>query len=81
MQHEGVEPDPVTFVGVLNACASVVALDEGRRTHDQIIQGGWESDVFVGSAMLICMQNVGAWRRLGGCSTRCLHKMWSPGMP
>ncbi len=24
------EPDPVTFVGVLNACASVEALEDGR---------------------------------------------------
>ncbi|CAK9213960.1 unnamed protein product [Sphagnum jensenii] len=30
MQQEGVQPDPVTFVGVLNACASVAALEEGR---------------------------------------------------
>jgi pentatricopeptide repeat protein len=30
LQREGVVPDSVTFVGVLNACASVVALDEGR---------------------------------------------------
>jgi hypothetical protein len=26
MQQEGVDPNPVTFVGVLNACASVAAL-------------------------------------------------------
>jgi hypothetical protein len=31
-----VQLDPVTFVGVLNASASV----EGRSSHDQIIQGG-----------------------------------------
>jgi hypothetical protein len=27
MQQEGVHPDAVTFVGVLNACASIVALE------------------------------------------------------
>jgi hypothetical protein len=32
-----VQPDTVTFVGVLNACASVVALEEGRHAHEQII--------------------------------------------
>ncbi len=31
------QPDTVTFVGVLNACASVVALEEGRHAHEQII--------------------------------------------
>ncbi len=34
-----------------------------------------------GIAWLTCMQNVGAWSRLGECSTRCHHVMWSPGMP
>ncbi|CAM6041596.1 unnamed protein product [Sphagnum compactum] len=29
MQQEGVQPDPVTFVGVMNACG-VAALEEGR---------------------------------------------------
>jgi pentatricopeptide repeat protein len=36
MQQEGVEPDSVTFVGVLNACASIVALEEGRHVHEHI---------------------------------------------
>jgi hypothetical protein len=31
------KPNPVNFVGVLNACASRVALEEGRRAHEQII--------------------------------------------
>ncbi|CAK9881683.1 unnamed protein product [Sphagnum jensenii] len=52
MEQKGVEPDPVTFVGVLNACASVSALEEGRRIHQQIIQSGLESAVFVGSSLL-----------------------------
>jgi len=49
MQQEGVQPDPITFLWVLNACASVVALEEGRCTHEQIIQSGWNSAVFVGN--------------------------------
>ncbi|CAK9869700.1 unnamed protein product [Sphagnum jensenii] len=52
MQHEGVQPDPVTFVGMLNACASVAALEEGRHIHEQIIQHGCEFDVFVGSSLV-----------------------------
>jgi pentatricopeptide repeat protein len=36
MQQEGVCTDSVTFVRVLNACASV-ALDKGRLVHEQII--------------------------------------------
>jgi pentatricopeptide repeat protein len=33
MQQEGVQLSSVIFVGVLNACASVVTLEEGRCVH------------------------------------------------
>ncbi len=45
-------PNSFTFVGVLNACASVVALKEGKCVHQQIIQSGLELDVFVGSSLV-----------------------------
>jgi hypothetical protein len=37
MQQEGVWPDFVTFVRVMNACASLIVLEEGRFVHHQII--------------------------------------------
>jgi pentatricopeptide repeat protein len=49
---ECVKPDHVTFVGILNACASVAVLEEGAHAHQHIIQSGWESDVFVGSSLI-----------------------------
>jgi pentatricopeptide repeat protein len=52
MQQEGVGLDPITLVGVLNACASVVALDKGMHTHELIMQRGWDSDVFLGSSLV-----------------------------
>ncbi len=79
MQQEGVWPNSVTFVGVVNAGASLAALEEGRRAHEQIIQSGWDSNVFVGLAWLTCMPNVGAWRMLRECSRRCHHAMCSLG--
>jgi pentatricopeptide repeat protein len=50
LQQEGVRPNSVTFVGVLNACASVLALEDGRCARKQIIESGWDSDIFVGSS-------------------------------
>ncbi len=41
---EGMQPTPVTLVGVLNACASVLAIEEGRSAHEQIIESGWDLD-------------------------------------
>jgi pentatricopeptide repeat protein len=34
IQLECVQPDPITFVVVLNACASMVALKEGWCAHE-----------------------------------------------
>jgi pentatricopeptide repeat protein len=52
MQQQGVQPNSVTFVGVLKACANVAVIEEGRCAHKQIIQSGWDSDVFVGSSLV-----------------------------
>ncbi len=39
-------------MGLLNACARIVALEEGRCAHEQIIKSGWDSDVFVGNFLI-----------------------------
>jgi pentatricopeptide repeat protein len=66
MQQEQVQPTPVTFVGVLNACASVRALEEGRCVHEQFIQSGCKSDVFVENSLVDMYAKCGsmedAWR-------------------
>ncbi len=75
------DPDPVTFVTVLNACASVMALEEGRHVHEQIIQSVCESIIFEGNSLADIYANTGAWRMHTECSSGCLHMMWSLGMP
>ncbi|KAJ7536443.1 hypothetical protein O6H91_12G069800 [Diphasiastrum complanatum] len=52
MQQEGVQPDNVTFVVLLNACASIAALEQGKQLHSHIINRGFESDVIVGSSLV-----------------------------
>ncbi|CAK9210223.1 unnamed protein product [Sphagnum troendelagicum] len=52
MQQEGVQPNAVTFTGVLNACASLMALEEGRSVHQQMIQCACHLDAFVGSSLV-----------------------------
>jgi pentatricopeptide repeat protein len=52
MQQEGVQSKFITFLGVLKACASIVALEEGRCVYQQIIQSGLESNVFVRSTLV-----------------------------
>jgi pentatricopeptide repeat protein len=52
MQKKGMTPNTFTFVPVLNACASLRALEEGRHVHEQIIQSGCEGDAFVGCSLV-----------------------------
>jgi pentatricopeptide repeat protein len=51
---------------MLNACASVVVLEEGRCVHQQIIECGWEWDVFVTNSSVHMYAKCGnmedAWR-------------------
>ncbi len=58
-------PDSVKDMVVLNACASIVPLQEGTCAHEQIIQNGWDSDAFVGSSLVdmyaICATFGGCW--------------------
>ncbi len=45
-------PNSVTFVGVLNVCANVVALEKGMCVHEQILQSGLELDVFIKNSLV-----------------------------
>jgi pentatricopeptide repeat protein len=66
MKQENVQSDSVTFVGVLNACASIGALKEGRCAHAEIIESGCESHAFVGNSLVDMYTKCGsiedAWR-------------------
>ncbi|KAJ7541471.1 hypothetical protein O6H91_10G061300 [Diphasiastrum complanatum] len=52
MKHEGMQPDNVTYVALLNACASSAALEQGKQLHSDIIRSGFESDVTVGNTLV-----------------------------
>ncbi len=39
-------------MGVLNACANVVALEEGICVHEQILRNGLELDVYTRSSLV-----------------------------
>jgi len=81
MQQDGLEPDPVTFAGVLSACASLGALGEGRCVHEWIVQCGLESDVDLGSRLVDMYAKCGsieeAWRVFNIMPTDNLAK-WNP---
>lgn len=47
-----VTPNAVTVVSVLPACAIIAALQQGKCIHGYIVKNGFDSDVFVGTALI-----------------------------
>eukprot|EP00250_Pteridium_aquilinum_P019207 c24341_g3_i1 orf=222-1931(-) len=63
------EHNRVTFINVLSACATYVAIDEGRRMHTQVIFYGFKLHVNLGNAFI---------NMYGKCSSLIdAHKMFS----
>ena len=52
MKEEGFQPNAVTYVSLLNDCASAGALEWVKDVHRHILEEGHESDVRVGSALV-----------------------------
>ena len=52
MLEYGLAPDNFTFPFVLKACSALSAIEEGRNIHEHAIRSGWETDVFVGAALI-----------------------------
>ncbi len=52
-------------MGVLKACASLAVIEEGRCVHQQIIQSGLESGVFVGSSLVDMYPKCGSMEDAG----------------
>eukprot|EP01018_Ginkgo_biloba_P004748 Gb_35530 [translate_table: standard] len=52
MQLARVPPYEFTLPCVLNACAGLASLREGKAIHDHIVRFGFESDFFVGAALI-----------------------------
>ncbi|KAH7432525.1 hypothetical protein KP509_07G026400 [Ceratopteris richardii] len=60
MHQQGTAPNQVTFVCILKACSSLLALDEGKSIHIQIIQSGHEGNLFVANGLIDLYGNCGS---------------------
>eukprot|EP01018_Ginkgo_biloba_P022114 Gb_05939 [translate_table: standard] len=52
MLRTGVKSNQFTLGSVLKACGSLQALEQGKHTHAYITKSGFESNLFVGSALV-----------------------------
>ena len=60
MKEEGVQPNAVTYMSLLNECASTGALEWVKDVHRHILEEGHESDVRVGNALIQMYANCGS---------------------
>ncbi|KAH7416475.1 hypothetical protein KP509_14G093100 [Ceratopteris richardii] len=52
MHLKNIEPDRISFVSILDACASCATLAKGRIIHMFVIEKGFESDIVVKTSMI-----------------------------
>eukprot|EP01018_Ginkgo_biloba_P006435 Gb_28586 [translate_table: standard] len=62
MQLEGVKPNTKTLASMLPACAKLAALEQGKEIHEKIIRSGFQSDAFVGNALVDMYAKCGSIR-------------------
>ncbi|KAH7427870.1 hypothetical protein KP509_10G064700 [Ceratopteris richardii] len=59
-QEAGIRPDKYIYTGVLRACADTGVLDLGIYIHNLVVEYGLESDVVVGSSLILLYFKCGA---------------------
>ncbi|KAM2852077.1 hypothetical protein PS2_028106 [Malus domestica] len=52
MHFAGVIPSEFTFVGVINACSDIGALEEGRQVHSYSLKMGFEFQIYIMTALV-----------------------------
>ncbi|CAM8878296.1 unnamed protein product [Rhodiola kirilowii] len=52
MYSAGIDPSEFTFVGVLNACSDVCALEEGIQIHCYALKSGYGSQMYIMTALI-----------------------------
>ncbi|KAH9326421.1 hypothetical protein KI387_006599, partial [Taxus chinensis] len=52
MQLEDVMPDPATMVSVVQACAALRDLQQGKWIHNYVVENGFDSDVILETALI-----------------------------
>ncbi|KAF8377979.1 hypothetical protein HHK36_031368 [Tetracentron sinense] len=52
MQFAGIRPSEFTFVGVLNACSNIGAVEEGKQVHNYLLKLGFEGQIFIRTSLV-----------------------------
>ncbi|PIA60624.1 hypothetical protein AQUCO_00300258v1 [Aquilegia coerulea] len=65
MKHSGIRTNAVTVASILPGLANLKLLRQGKEMHNYVIKNRFESDVFIGSALIDMYANCGSMREAG----------------
>jgi hypothetical protein len=80
MQSAGVKPNAVSIISVLPTCAKLAALGVGKQIHGYSNRNQFQSDVFVGTALVDMYAKCGSIRNVCRVLTNYLERLLSHGM-
>ncbi|XP_047334852.1 pentatricopeptide repeat-containing protein At1g06143 [Impatiens glandulifera] len=63
MKSNGINPDEVTIVTIISACAHLGALDFGKELYHYVMQIGFHLDVYIGSVLIDMFAKCGSLER------------------
>lgn len=52
MLQDGIQPNIVTYFGILKACTSLSGLDQGKQMHANFLKNDFELDDYIGSSLI-----------------------------
>lgn len=74
MRHDNVKPDRVTFVSIVDACATHALLSEGERMHGLILDNGLEGDAVLGNALVNMYGKCGSLKKARAVFNQMLNR-------
>ncbi|CAK9222893.1 unnamed protein product [Sphagnum troendelagicum] len=74
MQQEGVKPNEITLISILNACASPADLELGKQLHVHIRNAGYDSDIRLRNALITMNSLIDMYAKCG--SLACARQVF-----
>lgn len=59
MQEEGLKPDVITWICILQACSGLGSISQGKQIHADVVKQGCERNVHLGGALVNMYANCG----------------------
>lgn len=80
MRKLSLKPNRSTFPCAIKSCSALCDLSSGKQAHQQALVFGYNTDLFVTSALVDMYFKCGSWRMHECCSTKFPREIWCRGL-